>query len=222
MKKAIFWDSDGTLLYGNESFKSSLIRAFEKFGYSLEEDTARKFMRSVCSWYLPEKDHSDKNGEEWWKELLGEICAFCEERGVCESDLAPICHSFRENVITFEYEAYSDAKAVLNYFKEKGYENYIISNNFPELGKVFERLGLDTEISGYFLSASIGYEKPRKEIYEYAISKAGNPEICYMIGDNPVADYQGGLEVGMTPILVHNMEAGKVCCDQLTDLLDII
>ena len=34
MKKAIFWDSDGTLLYGNESFKCSLIRAFEKFGNS--------------------------------------------------------------------------------------------------------------------------------------------------------------------------------------------
>lgn len=28
MKKAIFWDSDGTLLYGNESFKCSLMRAF--------------------------------------------------------------------------------------------------------------------------------------------------------------------------------------------------
>lgn len=45
MKKAIFWDSDGTLLYGNESFKISLIRSFEKFGYSLEEDVARNFMR---------------------------------------------------------------------------------------------------------------------------------------------------------------------------------
>ena len=46
MKKVIFWDSDGTLLYGNESFKCSLVRAFEEFGYSLKEDTARAFMRS--------------------------------------------------------------------------------------------------------------------------------------------------------------------------------
>lgn len=222
MKKAIFWDSDGTLLYGNESFKSSLIRAFEKLGYSLEEDTARKFMRSVCSWYVPEKDHSDKNGEEWWEELLEEIRSFCEEHGVDKSDITSICHSFRKNVVSFEYETYSDAKTVLHYFKEKGYENYVISNNFPELGKVFERLGLDTEISGYFLSASVGYEKPRKEIYKYALLKAGNPEIRYMIGDNPVTDYQGGLEAGMTPILVHNVEHGKTCCEQLTDLFEII
>lgn len=49
---------------------------------------------------------------------------------------------FREKVITFEYEAYPDAKEILHYFKEKGFENYVISNNFPELGKAFERLGL--------------------------------------------------------------------------------
>ncbi len=49
MKKAIFWDSDGTLLYGNESFKCSLMRAFEEFGYVLEEEEARSFMRSVRS-----------------------------------------------------------------------------------------------------------------------------------------------------------------------------
>ncbi len=222
MKKAIFWDSDGTLLYGNESFKSSLVRAFEEFGYALEEEEARNFMRRVCSWYVPEKDHSQKSGEEWWKDLLEEISIFCEEHGVEQVDIIPVCNSFREKVITFEYEAYPDAKSVLHYFKEKGYENYIISNNFPELSQVFVRLGLDTEIVGYFLSASVGYEKPRKEIFEYALLHAGNPEICYMIGDNPVADYQGGQENGMTPVLVHNMQAEKTCCEQLTDLFNII
>lgn len=75
-----------------------------------------------------------------------------------------ILTKMEKNVITFEYEAYSDAKMVLHCFKEKGYDNYIISNNFPELGEVFKRLGLDSEISGYFLSASIGFEKPRKEV----------------------------------------------------------
>lgn len=222
MKKAIFWDSDGTLLYGNESFMKSLVRAFKKFGYSLEEDTARDFMRRTCSWYVPQKDHSDKDGEEWWEELCGEIRVFCEEQNVCIEDVESICHEFRKNVVVFEYEAYPDAKKVLHYFKEKGYENYVISNNFPELGEVFERLGLDTEIAGYFLSASVGYEKPRKEIFDYAISKAGNPEKRYMIGDNPMADYQGGLEAGMVPILVHNIEPGKTCCEKLTDLFGII
>ncbi len=81
---------------------------------------------------------------------------------------------------------------------------------------------MDSEIAGYILSASVGYEKPRKEIYEYAIAKAGNPEIKYMIGDNPITDYQGGLEAGMTPILVHRTENGKRCCENLTGLFSMI
>ena len=222
MKKAIFWDSDGTLLYGNESFKTSLMRSFDKYGYSLDEDSARNFMKSVCSWYVPEKDHSDKNGEEWWEELLGAISKFCEGKEVANSDILSVCKTFRENVVTYEYEIYPDTKKVLHYFKERGFENYIISNNFPELSEVFERLGLDEEISGYFLSASVGYEKPRKEIYEYAIANAGNPQVRYMVGDNPIADYKGGFDAGMMPVLVHNEVEGMQCYGQLADLMDVI
>lgn len=222
MKKAIFWDSDGTLLYNNESFKCSLIRSFKTLGYSLGEEDARRFLRGVCSWYMPEKDHSDKDGEGWWQELLDEISKFCEKQGVEEEHVSTMCSAFREKVISYEYEAYPDAKEVLQYFREKGYENYVISNNFPELNQVFERLGLDTEITGYFMSGAVGYEKPRKEIYEYAMAQAGNPQMKYMVGDNPVADYEGGLLVGMAPILVHNQVEGKVCCETLFELTHII
>lgn len=43
-----------------------------------------------------------------------------------------------------------------------------------------------------------------------------------MIGDNPKTDYQGGLDAGMTPILVHNKVERKVCCERLVDLYNII
>jgi putative hydrolase of the HAD superfamily len=68
----------------------------------------------------------------------------------------------------------------------------------------------------------VGYDKPRKEIFEYATAKVGNPEVRYMIGDNPVADYEGGLNAGMKPVLVHKKIEGKVCCAELTELFDII
>lgn len=222
MKKAIFWDSDGTLMYGNESFTISLVKAFHQFGYPMDEETARRRKRNICSWDVPWKDHSNRNGEEWWQDLLEDIRLFCRENNVSDEDVELVCSSFRKGVVEFEYEAYPQAKEVLHYFKEKGYENYIISNNFPELGDVFARLGLGEDISGYFTSAAVGYEKPSKEIFEYAIQAAGTPEVKYMIGDNPVTDYQGGLGVGMTPILVHKKVDGLECAEQLTDLYDVI
>lgn len=222
MEKAIFWDCDGTLVYGNESFKCSLMRACQEFGYAVEEEAVKQFLREACSWNKPEEDHGDKNGEEWWERLLGGMRTFCEEQGVSPSDAVSVCKAFRKNVVSYEYEVYPDAKNVLRYFREKGYKHYIISNNFPELREVFQRIGLDDEIAGYFISASVGYDKPRKEIFEYAIEKAGNPKIRYMIGDNPVADYDGGMDARMRPILVHKKADGKVCCEQLTDLFGII
>lgn len=222
MNKAIFWDSDGTLLYGNESFKCSLMRAMQEAGVEPDEEEVRSLMRRICSWYTPDKDHSRLNGEEWWQELLKDIRGYCEQQGAAPTVVGSICAAFREKVVTYEYEPYADAEKVLRTFQERGFSNYIISNNFPELELVFQRLGLDAYISGYILSASIGYEKPRKEIFAYALRQAGNPEICYMIGDNPVADGQGGLAAGLKPILVHNRQEGLVCCEELTELLQII
>ncbi|MBR2409433.1 MAG: HAD family hydrolase [Lachnospiraceae bacterium] len=220
--KAIFWDCDGTLVHNNESFKCSLLRAFKEFGYSVAEEEVKRFLREACSWNKPEEDHGDANGEEWWERLLGGMRRFCEEQGVSPADAVSVCNAFRKNVVSYEYEIYPDAKKVLRYFSEKGYKHYIISNNFPELREVFVRLGLDEEIAGYFISASVGYDKPRKEMFDYATAQAGNPEVRYMIGDNPVADYEGGLNAGMKPVLVHKKVEGMVCCEELTDLPDLI
>lgn len=222
MEKAIFWDCDGTLVYNNESFKCSLMKAFQSLCYSVEEEAVKQFLKEACSWNKPEEDHGDKNGEEWWERLLGGMRVFCEAQGVSPADAVAVCKAFQKNVVSYEYEVYPEAKDVLRQFSEKGYKHYIISNNFPELREVFVRIGLDEEISGYFISASVGYDKPRKEIFEYAMAKAGNPDVCYMIGDNPVADYEGGQNAGMKPVLVHKKADGKVCCEELAELFGII
>lgn len=69
--------------------------------------------------------------------------------------------------------------------------------------RVVERLGLGNYFAGYVVSSAVGYEKPCAEIFQRALRAAGDPEICYMIGDNPIADIRGGHEVGMKTVLVH-------------------
>lgn len=203
MNKAIFWDSDGTLMYGNESFLWSLDKALKNYSYEIEKGLLREFLRGVCSWFTPEKTHADLNGEAWWKELLNNTKEFCHQHNVLAEDIPQICQEFRENVVLYDYQLYHDAEEILKYCVGLGYKNYLISNNFPELVKVFERLGLDKYFSGYFLSADIGYEKPNREIFLHALKEAGNPEICYMVGDNPITDVKGAQAVGIKTILVH-------------------
>ena len=110
VNKAIFWDCDGTLVHDNESFKCSLLRALQEFGYCVSEEAVKGFLKGACSWNKPEEDHSDANGEEWWERLLVGMRGFCEEQGVTPIDAVSVCNAFRKNVISYEYEAYPEAK----------------------------------------------------------------------------------------------------------------
>ena len=224
MSKAIFWDSDGTLLYNNQSFRCSMMRAFEQFGYAADEEKIAAFMRKNCSWNHPEKAHDQLNGGEWWDELLGRAAEFFAESGVREEDVAPMCVRFRENVIDYEYRLYDDAQEILAFFESIGYEQYVISNNFPELDEVFGRLGIKRYISGFILSADVGYDKPREEVFRAALEAAGMPDECWMVGDNPVADCLGGMKAGMKPVLVHTapQDDSVTFCAELTELKKII
>ena len=54
---------------------------------------------------------------------------------------------------------------------------------------------------------------------------AGNPEKCFMVGDNPQSDIKGALGVGIPAILVHNNDAqGFDCavCENLSDMIGLI
>lgn len=176
-------------------------------------------MHNICSWYRLELSHSHLDGEGWWQNLLNEIALYCNEKNMTIQQKSRLTALFRENVINYDYIAYSDAKETLKEFEMKGYKNYIISNNFPELGQVFERLGLGKYISGYITSASAGYEKPDVRIFKTAMQSANNPDICFMVGDNPKTDYAGGKAAGMTPVLVHNKSSEcDLCFAELSDL----
>ena len=95
-----------------------------------------------------------------------------------------------------------------------------MSNNFPELPDVIKGLGLGKYFADYIVSANIGYEKPRIEIFKYALELAGSPDVCYMIGDNPIADIQGGKSAGMKTVLVNNSGSSDADykCESLVEI----
>ena len=124
------------------------------------------------------------------------------------------------------YTLFDDAPIILEYCRNLGYRNYILSNNYPELPRAIEKLGLAEFFSDYIISGNIGFEKPRPEIFHYALGVAGNPEICYMVGDNPVADIQGAKNAGMQTVFIHPTVAqsqyADYTCKNLAVIMDII
>lgn len=224
-RKVIFWDFDGTLVHANTSFADALAAALAGYHKPVEDCALKAFLESACSWHRPERAYPDRTGERWWKDLLDRLRVFCNSLGVEERDVGRICEQFRAHVLRFAYQPYEDARDILAYCQASGYEQYVLSNNFPELVQAARRVRLDAWIDGYFLSSNIGYEKPRVELFQYAARQTNQPDVCYMIGDNPIADMQGGKEAGFRTILVHHPHGcadADAVCDRLIDIRSVL
>lgn len=223
--KAIFWDFDGTLVHRNDESFCALKEALQLNNYVIEDSDIRAALHIAHPWNHWETSYESETGEKWWDRLFSKLRCFYEQNGVLDVD--KVNSAYKKRILSFScYTLYDDAAMILEYCQKLGYRNYIISNNYPELPQAVEKLGLAEFFSGYMISADVGFEKPRPEIFHHAIAMAGNPDICYMVGDNPVSDIRGGKNVGMKTILVHSAKGPSPDadhnCESLTEILEII
>lgn len=206
MKKVLFWDFDGTLVE-SQRWSRPVWQMLQDNGHEVPLETVRYFMSlpAAFTWHRPEESYTGRTGSIWWEGTFASFHQLYQSQNIPKERWAFLDEKAREYVIAPErYELYPDTVAVLKSTAQLGFEHYILSNNFPELWKLVETLGLAPYFSGHIVSALEGYEKPRKELFEIALERAGNPDTAVMIGDNPVADIQGAKEAGLSAILVHS------------------
>ena len=204
--KAIFWDFDGTLAQSPMIWSRSVRRALEETDPSqvIDFEALRELMREGFSWHTPDTPHPDAIGEKWWAAMDRRFQFVYEALGVPVSTAKVASHAVRPLILDpAEYQLYEDTLYILTAAQSRGWQNYILSNNYPELPTIVKALGIADFFAGMIVSGSIGYDKPHPEIFSYARALAGYPSRCIMVGDNPKADIAGGTDAGMATILVH-------------------
>jgi putative hydrolase of the HAD superfamily len=99
------------------------------------------------------------------------------------------------------------AAEVLDYLVKKDYKLHLITNGF----ELVQWRKIDNSQIGHYFTNVITSEtalclKPHKEIFDYAINKAG---CCYqeglMLGDNLDADILGAMNAGMDTVFVNHI-----------------
>ena len=97
---------------------------------------------------------------------------------------------------------------VLDYLADKNYHLHLITNGFEKTQwRKLNNSGLDIYFTHVVTSEGSNSVKPQKEIFEYALNKAGaqlNQSI--MLGDNLEADIQGAMNAGMDNIFVNHIQ----------------
>ena len=102
---------------------------------------------------------------------------------------------------------FPDTVEVLDYLKEKNYDLHLITNGFEKTQwRKLNTSGLNIYFNQVVTSEGSNSVKPQKEIFEYAMNKAGAElHQSIMLGDNLEADIQGAINVGMDNIFVNHI-----------------
>jgi putative hydrolase of the HAD superfamily len=208
MNKALFWDFDGTLAYCKRGWTKSMADTLEFFGYTFDYQDVKAHMSAGFTWHGPEKDYTNVIGDKWWDFIFRYLNKLYVKLNIT-GDFDELNNHLRDIFLSPDnYVLYDDTEPTLKKCRQAGFKNFILSNNYPELYEIVKALGLGGYFDGCVVSANIGFEKPRKEIFEYALKAAGYPDSCYMIGDNPDADVKGAKAAGIPAILVHTPGPG--------------
>lgn len=223
MKPTIFWDFDGTLAWCDHIWSNSILKAIRRVNpdtpITLEE--IRALNNSAYPWSTPQEPWGILTPQNWWGRLAHSFEELLCRLGETRSNARAASVLIRETILDpSQYHLYGDTVYALRESLKRGYQNILLSNNYPELEEILGALGLRDYFSALAVSALAGFEKPRRELFDYAKELASNPQHCIMVGDSIPADIQGGNAAGMFTILVHQGQCPEAarCCQTLAEI----
>ncbi|OWK74772.1 noncanonical pyrimidine nucleotidase, YjjG family [Flavobacteriaceae bacterium JJC] len=122
--------------------------------------------------------------------------------GIDDRELAQIFeHNFLDEILNYN-DLVEGAFELLEYLAGKNYRLHILSNGFKEVTyRKCELSGIKNYFETITSADEIDIRKPHPQVYEYALNKAGaKKEESVMIGDDWIADVEGGKSFGMKVI----------------------
>ncbi len=220
------WDFDGTLAYSDHLWSNSVFRALNETveNHNITFTDIRRCNQTGFTWHTPDEDFTAFVGEKWWEFMNAHFYNSFISLGINEKQAKTASEKVKGIIMLPEnYMLFEDTVSVLNKAKENGHTNIILSNNYPELETITDALGITKYFDRLVVSGLVGYDKPRKEIFD--IAKSFYPDEKFiMIGDNPMADIIGGRNAGMTTVLVHKGydPNADYCFDNLKDIFSFM
>ena len=206
--KHLFFDLDHTLwdfeansrqtlqeLYHSLNLRERGVHDFDQFhkNYSVHND---KLWERYRNGYI-------KVDELRWKRMWLTLLDFKigDEKLAREMDVL-FLDALPSRTILFPYTL-----EILQYLKDKGYQLHMITNGFEKTQhSKLQNSGLTAFFTEVITSEGSNSLKPHKEIFEYALLKAGaEREESIMLGDSLDADIQGAINAGIDQVFVNHL-----------------
>lgn len=209
MKKytTILFDADDTLLDFNKDETQALIKTLQNHGVPTTQENIAVYKEiNVGLWKALERGEIDKPTlkkvrfsrffEKISFETQEDTFAINEEYLGNLGDGGNLLHG---------------AKELIDSLKAQGYDMYIVTNGIEHTQKRrLTKAGILPYFTEIFVSEAVGYQKPRKEYFDYVLShiKETDKSKVLLIGDSLTSDIKGATDAGIDCIwLRHNAAA---------------
>jgi putative hydrolase of the HAD superfamily len=228
-KRAVFFDVGHTLITPHPSLEEVIKEILEKEGIEVSLDSLRETAPLVDAYY---NELYERNGDVWaskegaiwlWKELYG---FWMKKVGLGEKAYKlgeKIYHAFGTGD---KWRPFADVIQVLDELRRRRVVIGIISNWDERLSQILSDIELSLFFNFILASAEVGMAKPDKRIFHTALKLAGvSPQEAIHVGDHLLADIEGPLKVGISPVLIdrfHRLNGVRVSCPKITSLLELL
>ncbi|CAN5730985.1 YjjG family noncanonical pyrimidine nucleotidase [soil metagenome] len=208
--KHLFFDLDHTLWDFDKNAKISLTELYaefelhEKITPVFEDFYQRYIYHNEILWDRYQKGFISADELKWkrmWRTLL--------DFKIGNEQLSKSLSARFLEILPTKKEVFPYTMEILHYLKEKKYGVHLITNGFEKTQwSKIRNSGLDKFITHVITSEGSNSLKPKKEIFDFAMNKAGAILTdSIMIGDNLDADIQGAMNAGMDTIFVNHVNA---------------
>lgn len=206
--KHLFFDLDHTLWDFDTNAKDTLVEVYtffelEKMGVIPFEDFYRLYkIHNEILWDRYHKGFITGEDLKWkrmWRTLI--------EFKVADEQLAKQMSEKFLEILPTKKLLFPHTIEVLDYLTCKEYNLHLITNGFEKTQWTkLNNSGLDKYFIHVVTSETSNSIKPQKEIFDYAMNKAGAVlHQSIMLGDNLDADIQGAMNAGMDNIFINHL-----------------
>ena len=204
----LFFDLDHTLWDFNENARLTLHELFyelelEKAGVHNFEHFLKVYLDHNEQLWEKYRNGNIKSEELRWKRMWNTLSEF----RIADENLAKRLGNRFLELLPTRNILFAGAVDTLQYLKDKGYQLHLITNGFEETQHCKLR---NCGISGFFVevitSEGSNSMKPKKEIFDYALTKAkAMQHHSIMIGDSIEVDIKGAINAGIDQVYVNHL-----------------
>ncbi|MBN1375608.1 MAG: HAD-IA family hydrolase [Dehalococcoidia bacterium] len=226
MIKVVCFDFFNTLAYFDPPRDKFYAKVAGDFGVKVTPEAIEKALPEADSyWRLenfksPIRTREDNDKYPVYTQYALRILKGATPPATPEQALQILAKAFS---VGFKFVAFQDSLPALSDLKNRKLTVGVISNIGQEIDSYCSELGFEPYLDFKVTSFEVGYDKPRPEIFQLALKKAGcSPEEAVFVGDQYEQDILGARGVGMKPVLIDRKKSGNnPDCQVIDSLLSI-